>query len=209
MPKDYKNVRKARDGTGWQTGNILSFIAGLTLGMVVSFIVYINLGGTLYKPFDSSVNKPGADETANAKDDATFVANEENTVQSPRFDFYNILPNKEINISEWVAEDQISQENSTSSQSSLYILQVGSFKQYEAADQVKAQLALIGVRADIQRVVINGQDTRHRVRIGPYNNQADFNRERNRLQENNFDFMVLKLKSDDANVTNPSAALTP
>ena len=54
MPKDYKNVRKARDGAGRQTGNILSFIAGLTMGVVVylltvgllvSFIIFFSQSG--------------------------------------------------------------------------------------------------------------------------------------------------------------------
>ena len=100
-----------------------------------------------------------------------------------------------------MAEDQNiqnSEENFANDQSDLYILQVGSFKQFEAADQVKAQLALLGISADIQRVVINGQDTRYRVRVGPHKNTAEFNNQRKRLLENNLDFMVLKLSADDA-----------
>ena len=198
MPKDYKNVRKVQDGHGRAKGNILSFITGLVLGMFLSFIIYISQDGTLYKPFDSSGKKTETSDATKSKDGITPVANEDNAVPTPRFDFYNILPNKEINISEWVAEDQVSQESSTNDQSDLYILQVGSFKQFEAADQVKAQLALLGISADIQRVVINGQDTRYRVRVGPHNNTAELNKHRNRLLENNLDFIVLKLRADDA-----------
>ena len=71
----------------------------------------------------------------------------------------------------------------------------------EAADQVKAQLALIGVTADIQRVVINGQDTLYRVRVGPYSDQQKLNDARLRLQENKLEFMLLKLQADDPRVT--------
>ena len=79
----------------------------------------------------------------------------------------------------------------------MYVLQVGSFKEFEAADEVKAELALLGVPADIQRVVINGQDVRHRVRIGPYKSVTKLQEARDRLIENDLDFMLLKLKMDD------------
>jgi cell division protein FtsN len=107
------------------------------------------------------------------------------------------LPNKEINISEWVAEDQSLPVSVNTGENSVFILQVGSFKQLEAADQVKAQLALLGIQADIQRVVINGQDTRYRVRVGPYADQSKLDQERRRLQENNLEYMLLKLQADD------------
>ena len=79
----------------------------------------------------------------------------------------------------------------------MFVLQVGSFKQFEAADEIKAKLALMGVTADIQRVVINGQDVRHRVRIGPYKNSNQLKQAKDRLLANDLDFMLLKLKMED------------
>ena len=79
----------------------------------------------------------------------------------------------------------------------MFVLQVGSFKQFEAADEIKAKLALMGVTADIQRVVINGQDVRHRVRIGPYKDSNQLQQTKNRLLANDLDFMLLKLKMED------------
>ena len=80
---------------------------------------------------------------------------------------------------------------------SVYILQVGSFKQIKAADQVMAQIAIVGVTADIQRVVINGQDSLYRVRVGPFTDQQKLNEARSRLQQNNIKFILLKLQADD------------
>ena len=128
--------------------------------------------------------------------------NEPEQSLEPQFDFYNILPNKEINISEWIAEDQTLGNAVSENDNSVYLLQVGSFNQLEAADQVKAQLALLGIVADIQRVVINGQDTRFRVRVGPYADQKKLNQERRRLQENNLEYMLLKLQADDPSINN-------
>ena len=103
---------------------------------------------------------------------------------------------REINISEWIAENQ-DKDKPLPDESSLYVFQVGSFKDYESADQVKAQLALIGIKADIQRVVINGQDSRHRVRIGPYKDQKILKDIRQRLNSNGLDYMLLKLRLED------------
>jgi cell division protein FtsN len=80
----------------------------------------------------------------------------------------------------------------------LFILQVGSFKTFEAADQMKAELALVGIDADIQRVVINGQDILHRVRVGPFRDAAELDKARNALLENNRDFVLLRLEEDEA-----------
>ena len=79
----------------------------------------------------------------------------------------------------------------------MFVLQVGSFKEFSAADEIKAKLAMMGVTADIQRVVINGQDVRHRVRIGPYKNSEKLKHDRDTLLANDLDFMLLKLKMED------------
>ena len=55
----------------------------------------------------------------------------------------------------------------------------------------------MGVTADIQRVVINGQDVRHRVRIGPYEDPHKLQEAKDRLLANDLDFMLLKLKMED------------
>ena len=125
------------------------------------------------------------------------AANEKEKVPAPTFDFYKILPNKEINISEWVAEEKQGQNRTEEKDNGIYVLQVGSFKDYKAADQTKASLALIGITAEIQRVVINGQDIHYRVRVGPYNDRDKLMAARKRLEDNNLSFMVLKLKAED------------
>jgi len=44
-----------------------------------------------------------------------------------------------------------------------------SSQRYQDADRVNTRLALAGVSAGIQRVVINGSDVWYRVRVGPFN----------------------------------------
>ncbi len=201
MPRDYKHVPKQKQDTSsglW--AGILTFITGLALGLLVAFLVYLKQSDGSYMPFralpdtrDYQAELTGPEPTQQTES----AQIQQRTAPEPSFDFYSILPNKEINISEWVAEDFTEQDETILEENSVYILQVGSFRQFEAADQVKAQLALLGISADIQRVVINGQDTRYRVRIGPFDDQTRLNTERRRLQENNLEFMLLKLQADD------------
>jgi hypothetical protein len=45
--------------------------------------------------------------------------------------------------------------------------------------------------------VMNGNAVLHRVRVGPYRDQAKLEETRARLLNNNVDFMLLKLKVND------------
>jgi cell division protein FtsN len=198
MSKDYKSVPKQKDKPkGGSFGAILTFITGLSLGLFVAIFIYLNQTDSTYIPFNFKSKTEKPDVLVKDTVVEATPAKEEEGLTIPKFDFYNILPNKELNISEWVADDPAISESGSVEDNSVYILQVGSFKQLEAADQIKAQLALLGISADIQRVVINGQDTRYRVRVGPYVEQSKLNAERKRLMENNLEFMLLKLQADD------------
>ncbi len=75
-----------------------------------------------------------------------------------------------------------------------YILQMGSFRKFADADRMKANLALIGIEAEVQKVSINNKDTYHRVRSGPYRSQAQLNRVRQLAKDNNISTLVIKLK---------------
>ena len=59
-------------------------------------------------------------------------------------------------------------EQITTDGSALYVLQVGSYKSFQEADRTKANLALEGMEAFIQKVSIEGRGDFYRVRIGPF-----------------------------------------
>ena len=195
MPRDYKNINKGSKKRNPVAiySRLLSFSTGLTIGLFIAFLVYLNEHQPNYDfpfktPFSSVANEQT--DTHKQQDESNIALPE------PKFDFYKILPNREVNISEWIAEEKDKAE-SGHDESSIYVFQVGSFKEYKAADQTRARLALIGINAEIQRVVINGQDSRHRVRIGPYKDQVKLKDIRQRLMENELEFMLLKLRLED------------
>jgi cell division protein FtsN len=192
----YPHRPAARRERGW-----LSFFVGLMLGLTVALFVYLRpdaLPNPELGPDPPSPRPPEPEEPGRSK---------------PRFDFYTILPEREVKVPEWEAtppaEPNSPPESTSPSQSERppaavppsgpkasgsYMIQVGSFQRYEDADRVKARLALAGVSAGIQRVVINGSDIWYRVRVGPFNDRKGLQGARQRLTEGGFNYMLVKVK---------------
>ena len=74
----------------------------------------------------------------------------------------------------------------------LYVLQAGSFQSFADADRRKAQLALLGMESQIQRVTIDEREW-HRVRLGPYDELNDVQRARRKLRKADIDALVLRV----------------
>ncbi len=195
MSRDYKNIKPKKPAPLTQRfSGALSFLTGLSLGLFIAVIVYFHEhSASIEKTNPLLVNSPVVDDSNISEDNNEDIAQ----LPEPQFDFYKILPDKEVNISEWESVEEETTSTQQNDQPVMFVLQVGSFKQFGAADEIKAKLAMMGVTADIQRVVINGQDVRHRVRIGPYKNTNKLQQARDRLLANDLDFMLLKLKMED------------
>ena len=190
MARDYKKKTRASERESPPLfGGLLSFLSGLSIGLLAAFLVYL-----YYQPSAStSVAEAGNEEPPQVQEAAP-----EQQLPEPVFDFYQVLPQRLVNISESLAEEEGQEGEKKDEEGSVaYVLQVGSFGDYKSADQVKARLALMGVFADIQRVVINGQNIRHRVRLGPYKSAEEMKNARELLEANQFDFMVLKLRLEE------------
>ena len=76
-----------------------------------------------------------------------------------------------------------------------YVLQVGSFRNANEAERRRARLALLGLEARVQTIVIDGEATWHRVQVGPYDELDTLNDARVRLRENDIEAMALKVRS--------------
>ena len=193
MSRDYKKkMGKSKQEKSPLFGNILSFLSGLSIGLFITFYVFLRY------------QLPGPVSTVTGKldnDNSPPAATDTQPLPEPVFDFYKILPNKKINISEWLPEEEHDEEQEVraerGAEHNVYVVQVGSFKDFKAADQIKAKLALMGVFADIQRIVINGQDIWHRVRLGPYKSVDEMKQVRQILEDNRFEFVELKLPLEE------------
>ena len=91
-----------------------------------------------------------------------------------------MLPNFEVVVPEKEVVDVARRARDRRKEGRL-VFQAGSYKKFEDADRVRAQLALQGIESNVQRVAIDS-DTWHRVRIGPISDPAELNRVRKRLK---------------------------
>lgn len=208
MARDYKN-RSSRKGDagGGRLNSLMIFLAGAVTGICAAVILYLINGipamNNMLDQRSRTVTMPTEQTTDKKREHPDKT--DKKTTPTPKFDFYTILPEMEVSVPEWegdasksdqVTDSQTSQDRPALEDDQRYILQVGSFRQPDEADRVKAQLALIGIEAQIQRVVIDGGDVWHRVRVGPYRSTTKLHQTRQRLIKNDIDFMLLKLKED-------------
>ena len=185
---DYKNLkanralrRKNQRNFHWR-----SFFPGLAIGLCVAVFAY-------FYPYMPNNDSDKIKPEVIVKNTAPKIPQH---TPLPSFDFYNILTQQESSVSEWSRDDgdeHDSQEEPNIDERENYVLQVGSFKQYKAADTVKARLALIGITAYIQQVVLGINDTRHRVRVGPYSDPDKISELRQQLTGAGMDPVLIKI----------------
>lgn len=199
MPRDYAKTSSRQKKPGQLPGWVW-MLGGLAVGLFVAFLVYLNnsqhpsQGNPLAKVIKETFQD--VREVKKQQVEAPPPKPKEPTTDKakPSFDFYYILPELEVAVPEQELAVQSKQENHAEVQNIEYILQVGSFRQLEQADQLKARLALQGIESNIQTVNIN-TDTWHRVRIGPIRNMSKLEQTRKRLRENSISSIVVKSKT--------------
>ncbi len=193
--RNQRNNQPATPGWAW-------LLAGLVAGLFVAFLVYLQ-GQSTQQP---SLPPPPAQKEVRA---APGQKPAEETPPRPRFDFYTILPEMEIPAPEPDPEARgvppprpargaetvpaPAPTPALPSADGSYVLQLGSFRNREDADRLRARITMLGFEPHIQTVNINGSDW-YRVRIGPYHNSIRITELRHRLRSNGLDAMLLKLK---------------
>lgn len=110
-----------------------------------------------------------------------------------KYDFYEMLPNFEVVVPE--KEKDVKRDLPAAAKverPGVYVLQAGSYRNEADADRVRAQLAMQGIDAKVQRVAVDA-DVWHRVRIGPITKLDELNRLRKQLQAADVDALVIRV----------------
>ncbi len=148
-----------RGGAPVFTGVLIGLIFGAVLAVAVA------LWATGDNPF-----KRGA------PDAAPQPATKDTPDVAPSFDFYKVLPGD---------APPTLPDASEPAAATHYSLQAGAFQNAADADNLKAQLALLGLEATIQTSDLAGKGIFHRVRVGPFNSMDEVDRARSLLAQNN------------------------
>lgn len=188
MTRDYKPVSRRQKTAGKGSIFFTGFLFGLIVGVGASVAVaWFVKGGD--SPFSVPERAPRVDTAPASGADATPPADDPS-----RFDFYKILPNNENPVPEQEAQPRQAEQMPVppAGAAESYYLQVGAFHSEQDADNLKAQLALLGMEALVQTVEVPGKGNLHRVRVGPYASLDQIARARTALTQNGFSAELVK-----------------
>ena len=152
-----------------------SIFTGVLIGLVVGAILAVGvaLWATGLNPFKSA---PPEAVPSKAPDTPPEVA--------PSFDFYKVLPGD--------APGELPPSAAPAAPTLHYYLQAGAFQNADDADNLKAQLALLGLEAEIQTSDIADKGVFHRVRVGPFRAMDEVDSTRSLLAQNNIPATLVK-----------------
>jgi cell division protein FtsN len=162
---------------------------GLGLGLIVAVGVYLRSPpqSTAAAPSGARTAPPATErQRAATPSPPSAAAPAEN-----RFDFYEILPQFEVEVPAPDSRATPSVRTRPVDQPGRYLLQAGSFGAAVDADRLQASLALRGIESHVQRVTIDGT-VFHRVRIGPISDLDALNRTRQQLRDAGIDPLLMK-----------------
>jgi cell division protein FtsN len=144
------------------TGMLIGLIFGALLAVGVALWV------TGANPFKPASSQPASDAAAPARPSRPDTA--------PSLDSYKALPSD--------SPIAVPPAAAPAPAKPRYYLQAGAFQNASDADNLKANLAMLGVEAMIQTGEVAGKGLLHRVRVGPFTAMSEVDRTRSLLTEN-------------------------
>ena len=162
-------------------------LCGIVLGLAISALA-------LYKDWVPVVRErdaPRPNPQATPSEPVAEPGVADRAPPKPKYDFYTVLPEMEVVIPESQVSAEAARPEPPTEPGARYFLQTGSFRSAEDAEQMKARLALLGLRAQVVTVDINAQ-TWHRVRVGPYVSARELDDARRTLSSNGVEAIALK-----------------
>jgi cell division protein FtsN len=188
-------------------------ITALIIAFVV-FLAYLRSTGSKQSDIPQvalSAAKPDKTEPVK-KEPAQQKKAAEPAHQPPQFDFYTILPQKEVVVPDYeiktrareeligkIKEPQNKADQAMKSpdkdaqhqdKGAQYMVQAGSFREFQEADKLRAKLALMGIESRVEKAKVGGNTIWHRVKLGPYAQMTSVSAIRTRLRQNGIDVIV-------------------
>lgn len=181
MARDYKNRRRPKKKSSNPPG---SFVGGLSIGLAIAFLVHL---------YHQGQDDARETDRPQAVKQSAVTAPEVPDEEERAFDFYEILPEYEVVVTEPVSPRPSRGPDTKTSPSATYFIQAGSFRRFEDADRRKASLALLGIESSIKKAEVNSRVT-HRVQIGPVSDPDELRTLKNALSSNGIEHLLLRSK---------------
>jgi cell division protein FtsN len=208
MPRDYKHRAQSRRHR--QPSPVAWFVAGFLAGAAGTGLVWLKWGHGPGAPVSARAMPP-----AQPPQSGTDKAPQQRPTGAPppRFEYYAVLPEMEVVIPpeelrpkktpappppptlvpDLPGRPPDATVASTPGERSpaVYLLQLGSFRTTGDADRLKANLALLGIMARVEKVTIDDKGTYYRVRSGPYTKEQAYGLH-NRLEQKRVESLILR-----------------
>ena len=164
MSKDYAKAHKTAPPPEPTPKRLPWFLSGFVLGAFLAFL------GALWLMQSPATTVAGTTEAP--------VAQPEATSDEMQWDFYEIFPRSVVP----VVEEYISTGEKVAVDNVRWILQAGSFRDPDDADERRAELLLMGLNVTTAEAVMSGK-TWHRVIVGPFDTELERNRAQDKLAQ--------------------------
>ena len=197
MSRDYKSP--SRSNSRKKGSNLfLGLFIGYALGLVsaIGVWMYIHQAPSPFiqneKPEVSTKIKPSENGNIALKE-MLILDNSQGQNKDPnektRFEFYEMLPGNE----EPVTEIELQEAAEQPILKDKYYLQVGSFKDTEDAENLKAKIAMLGMEAYVQSADLSEKGMWHRVRVGPFTNIDTIKKTKSSLLQSGIKANLIKI----------------
>lgn len=174
MARRPKKQAKRNGGNGTPGWALL--LVGLLVGVVAAGAWYLGNGGDVKQ----LLPRPDPEARAPVVADEPVAQDAPEPRAKPKFEFYDVLRDKEVLIPDAELTAQAQAEAAAAAAADAappqdaadgvrYLLQAGAFRSAADAEALKARIALTGEVARVESAEIEG-GTIHRVRLGPYPN---------------------------------------
>jgi len=207
MKQRSKNqIKHARGGT------LIGMFIGLVLGVCIAAGVVWYMNNKVPMPFNKAQPSAKPEAGAAGAKPGTPPAQQQplalpgkpgDPVPEKRFQFYDILPGKAEAVPDGKKPEAKKEEANAPKKEEAkkddkkeelkqpIVLQAGSFTSAQDADNQKAKLALMGLEASVQQVMVQDK-TYFRVRLGPYTKMDDANKVRSELAKSGIEATIVK-----------------
>ena len=197
MSRDYKSPSKSnsrKKGSNLFLGLFIGYVLGLV--SAIGVWMYIHQAPSPFiqneKPEVNTKIKPSKNGNIALKE-MLILDNSQGQTKDPnektRFEFYEMLPGNE----EPVTEIELQKAAEQPLLKDKYYLQVGSFKDTEDAENLKAKIAMLGMEAYVQSADLSEKGMWHRVRVGPFTKIDTIKKTRSSLLESGIKANLIKV----------------
>lgn len=150
-------------------------VIGLLLAALITLLIYL-------------ANKP---QTEANQATAKTPTQKDNKPPQPRFDFYEILKEQEVEV-----PDRSSEIQASAPQNILYYLQAGSFRNSADAERLRAELVLNNLPTQIEEKASSKGGRWHRVIVGPFKSRSKMAKARSTLASKQLSPLLLKRSNE-------------